>query len=338
MKKKKAKKFRIRRIIAIIIIFVIIILVKNLIAVLSMKNQSDKIRLLLDNEFINLTNKIYREDEVLYISEEDIKNIFDNNIYFNVGDKELITTYNKHVAVMYLNENKMSINDSETQIQGMLKEIDSKIYLPITDLGIVYDVEMEFSEQTNILIMDSTTKYKAQAIALDNTKVKLKKTLFSPTVEKVNRGESLYVIEQNGGYKKVKTIFGNIGYIKSKKVSEEEILREDWTEENLEISNLEEATDILFVTQAQLNITSVANTFTTYTQRNQMIKQLYNQVIENQYTGICIDFDKIDDINSFYRFLIELTPKFKESGLKVMVKINQYIDKKKVKDIVDYTF
>ena len=33
-------------------------------------------------------------------------------------------------------------------------------------------------------------------------------------------------------------------------------------------------------------------------------------------------FDKIDDINSFNRFLIEIKPKFKESGLKVAIKIN----------------
>ena len=28
------------------------------------------------------------------------------------GDQELITTYNKHVAVLHLNENQMIVNDS----------------------------------------------------------------------------------------------------------------------------------------------------------------------------------------------------------------------------------
>lgn len=84
------------------------------------------------------------------------------------------------------------------------------------------------------------------------------------------------------------------------------------------------------------NNTKVSTNFTTYEQRNAIIKELYNKVMQNQYKGICIDFEDIDDVNSFYRFLIELTPKFKESGLKVIVKMNSQLDKKRVENIVDF--
>lgn len=84
------------------------------------------------------------------------------------------------------------------------------------------------------------------------------------------------------------------------------------------------------------NETSVSTSFATYEQRNQKINELYNQVMEKKYQGVCIDFKEIDDVNSFYRFLIELSPKFKESGLKVIVKINAQLDKEKVKNIVDF--
>ncbi len=80
---------------------------------------------------------------------------------------------------------------------------------------------------------------------------------------------------------------------------------------------------------------TISATFATYTQRNQIINNLYNQVISKQYQGICVDFEQIDDVNSFYRFLIELTPKFKESGLKVVVKLNGQIKKERIKDIVN---
>lgn len=80
---------------------------------------------------------------------------------------------------------------------------------------------------------------------------------------------------------------------------------------------------------------TISATFATYTQRNQIIGDLYNQVISKQYQGICIDFEQIDDVNSFYRFLIELTPKFKESGLKVVVKLNGQIKKERIKNIVN---
>lgn len=81
---------------------------------------------------------------------------------------------------------------------------------------------------------------------------------------------------------------------------------------------------------------TISATFATYTQRNQIINNLYNQVISKQYQGICVDFEQIDDVNSFYRFLIELTPKFKESGLKVVVKLNGQIKKERIKDIVNF--
>lgn len=59
--------------------------------------------------------------------------------------------------------------------------------------------------------------------------------------------------------------------------------------------------------------------------------------MQKRYKGICIDFEKIDDVNSFYRFLIELVPKFRDSGLKVMVKLNQQMNVEKVKNMVDFT-
>ena len=92
----------------------------------------------------------------------------------------------------------------------------------------------------------------------------------------------------------------------------------------------------MFVTNEKINITSVATAFATYSQRSESINNIYNEVMQNQYKGVCIDFEKMDDVNSFYRFLIELSPKFKESGLKVVVKANPPIDKEKVKNIVDY--
>lgn len=82
---------------------------------------------------------------------------------------------------------------------------------------------------------------------------------------------------------------------------------------------------------------SISTSFTTFEQRNEIIKEIYNKVMEKYYKGICIEFEQIDDANSFQRFLIELIPKFKESGLKVIVKLNQQMNQEKVKNIVDFT-
>ena len=81
------------------------------------------------------------------------------------------------------------------------------------------------------------------------------------------------------------------------------------------------------------NNVSVSSSLLTYSQRNQVINSLYEQIIKYQYKGININFETIDDLNSFYRFV---TPKFKESGLIVSVSLNKGLDKNKLEKIVDY--
>lgn len=383
MKKIHKRKFLIRRIVALVIVIFCILFLKNLLYNIFNKNKYDKTQILFNNEFVSLVNDIYIEDSLVYVSEEDIKNIFDETIYYNVGDKELITTYNKHVAVLHLDDNKMLVNDTNIDMQGKLEEKDTKVYLPIKDLEIVYDIETNYSENTNILIMDSTTKEKKQAIVLKNTKLRLSKLPFSAKTEKINRTDYVYIIEEGKHFFKVRTESGNIGYIKKSKLSDVETIREDYKVETqkiniLETSNLNEESKINSdvqnfviledfsliknnVINSNIDLTSdeyincyaqvsekdvgiigtlnnkanVSESLSTYLQRNSVINELYNQVIQKQYNGVCINFESIDDINSFYRFLIELTPKFKESGLKVIVKFNDKMDKKKLEKIVD---
>lgn len=244
MKKKISRKFLLRRILVCLLVILIILLIKNLIYSIFFNKPNNEIKLLLNNEITNTINDIYIEDTNIYISKEDIQNIFDKNIYYNVGDQELITTYNKHVAVMHLNSNQMIVNDAVLPIDGTLKEIDSNIYLPLSDLGIVYDLEIDFSEKTNLVICDSLSKAKTKAMSLKNTKIKKSKLPFSVKIEKINRGDTLYIIESEKRWLKVRTENGNIGYIKSRKVSTPKVEREDMIEEEKKFNILEDCSDI----------------------------------------------------------------------------------------------
>lgn len=337
MKKNKTKTLHIERIIIILVVIFILLSLRNLAYHFGKERQSKQTRLLWNNDWIEMSDNIYVENSVIYISKEDVKNILDPTIYYNVGDQELITTYNKHVGVLHLDKKEMWVNDSVLPMQGKLKQIDSKIYLPISDLAIVYDVEIQYAESTNCVIMDSTTQRKSQVIALKDTKIKQTKLPFSVPIEKVSRGDALVVLENAKGWRKVRTNTGNIGYVKNRYISEEEILREDWLQEKRVESDFEDTSDLLIVTMEQTKITNVSESFKTYTQRSKKIKELYEAVIKQEYKGICIDFEQIDDTNSFYRFLIELTPKFRESGLKVVVKLNEQLEQERVKNIVDFT-
>ena len=84
------------------------------------------------------------------------------------------------------------------------------------------------------------------------------------------------------------------------------------------------------------NSANISENLLTYTQRNSVINSIYNYLMQYQFQGINIDFDKIDDINSFNRFLIELKPKLKESGLKLCITYNNSLDKNKIQNIADW--
>ena len=74
----------------------------------------------------------------------------------------------------------------------------------------------------------------------------------------------------------------------------------------------------------------------TYVTRTYVINSLYTDLIKNKLKMICIDFETIDDKEGFYRFIIEMVPRFKEAGIKVIVKNHEGLDKQKLEKIVDF--
>lgn len=390
--KKKGTKIKIdkyfgRRLLAIILLILIIVFICSLI--FKKKDKTPDLSVLYNNEILTLKdNVILQEENKIYFSKEDVKDIFDANIYYNEAEKELITTYNKHVALLKVDENYMMVNDSHIDLNAKLIEMNNKVYLPINDLAIVYDIEIEYSKDNNRIIIDSTLNEKTKASVNKKVNVKQKDSIFSKTVEKINKDETIYILENAENYKKIRTQNGNIGYIKSKRIYNEEKLRDKWIEKIKEINILENYKDIsatyenLSLDKEKLNAvmpdffflddnqkvldktnstsdtfnnyinwtetneisvipvlqnnSSVSKNLLTYSQRNNVINQLYEKIVTKGLKGININFETIDDINSFYRFIIELSPKFKESGLKVCVTMNKNINKEKIENVVDY--
>lgn len=387
MRKKKKKLNKVRLIFVIVVLIGLILIVKGIMGfVLSNKEPKD-ISLLLDNELVKVKNEIIKEKDTIYLSKDDIENLFDSSIYYNAAEKELITTFNKHIALLKIDERFMVVNDSNAELSNPMIEKNGKVYLPFSEMGIVYDLEFEYSESTKKLIADSTNKAKSQALTLKKYNMKNNPSIFSSTVEKVEHGEYVSIVEDtNKKYFKVRTAKGNIGYIKKKRLSEPEKLRDDWNEEKQEYAVIKEASDISKkYSEAKLesekqnvvipmffnvekggeildktgsgsaeytaytewakehnvqiwasleNNIDVSKLLMTYTDRNKVINELYKKLVEHQFSGVNINFKKIDDVNSFNRFIIELTPRLKELGIKVAVTKNEYIDSAKLEKVV----
>lgn len=387
---KKKKKLNFRKVIScIIILFIFMIITINI----NKKNKEKELTILINNEFVETINKvIIDEGENIYFSKEDIQKIFDQTIYYNEAEKELITTYNTHVALLKINEEYAVIDDENIKLNGNLQEIDKRIYLPIKNLQKVYDIELEYTKENNRIIIDSLLKEKREGYISKKTKLHEKKGFFDgKTLENLIIGEKIFILEDNGKYKKIRTSIGNIGYIKSKKISDEKIVRENVKYEKQEISLYENYSNIfgiydnISIDSNKLNVVSptffyidtdskvldkttsttatysvyknwtdsnglqimpgvtntesVSSTLLTFSQRSQAINSLKDLVIKHNYLGINIKFDSIDDINSFYRFLLELYPRFKRENLKVAITLNDSnLEKDRLENVVDYIF
>lgn len=385
-KRKKIDKYVGRRVTALLIIVAFILIVINLI----FGNDREKIndlKILYNNEETKYADVVVDSEERIYFSIFDITNIFDSNLYYNDAEKEIITTFNKHVALLKVDETFMVVNDSNINLSAEVKEFNNTVYVPITDMELVYDIEVSYSEEENILMLDSIDKEKKEAEVIKKTKVKEDKGLFKKTLEKIDVGSTVVVIEEVENYYKIRTENGNIGYVKSNKLSEVKSVRDDYVVQKLPLnlftkntdvkvyenidfkenhlnvlnpaiinidSNLKIATNAvvntdnyskyvnwadeknIYVMPTLKNSTSVSECLMTYADRNKIINDLYVFLIKNKAKGVYIKFSEIDDVNSFYRFLIELTPKFKESGMYVIVEDNKVLDENKLETIVDY--
>ena len=146
---------------------------------------------------------------------------------------QIITTSDTKVAVLKLNENKVIINGAEIEIAGAAKKIDETIYLPFSEMEKVYNIDIEHIKESDIITVESLDRELIKSNAKKNINIKVKRTSFSRTVDKVSKGESVTVISrEDNGWAKVRTELGYVGYVKESKLGENINIRE-----KLEYSN-----------------------------------------------------------------------------------------------------
>ena len=219
------------RILIVVLLLLLVAFVIKVAPNYKFPEDSDKIKLILNNKKANLKKDIFVENGIVYISKEDISTYFDIYLYIDEKNNQLITTYDKHIAVMPLNEYKMLINGVEEQISGKIINRNETLYIPFSEMKTIYDVDVKYVEMYKNVIVDSYSREQKQAICDKNLSVKWKNTTFSRTVDKVKKGDSVVIVENGDKWTKVRTTNGEIGYVKSNKLSNETYIRENMTDE-----------------------------------------------------------------------------------------------------------
>ncbi len=227
-KKKIIKK--ILAIIIAIIVFVIIVLIANHFIILD-KNKN--INLVINNKNVtsNLKNEILIEDDIIYLSQQDIQNFFDKYIYKEDETNQIITTYDKKIAAIGFEKNIITINGSKKEIYAHTIERDGITYLPISEMKDVYNIEIKNIEKTKVVTMDSLDREQKKAIVTSNLSVRSSTNFIAKTIDRIKKGDYVIVISSDKNYTKIRTENGKIGYIKSSKLANEISVREEMKEE-----------------------------------------------------------------------------------------------------------
>lgn len=225
-----------KKIILTIIILIILGVIFSVGGVLYYKNYrgaeiKDKTNLIINNNNITLKlkNNVIIKDGTVYVSLPDIKNFFDKYIYLEKETNEIVTTYEKKVASIGFESKSMVVNGANKQIFATAIKENDIIYLPISEMQAVYNMELQNCEKSNIVVIDSLDREQVKSNTTKKLSVKWKKTIFSKSLDKLIKGDTVVVISKDeDGWAKVKTQNGKIGYVKTKYLTNETKVRDKW--------------------------------------------------------------------------------------------------------------
>lgn len=350
----KAKKLKfMRNVIVGVIALLIAAFIINIAPGYKRDKYKDVVNLIIDEHNVteDLKNMLYiNENKTVYMSEEDVRELFDENIYYDQQYNQIITTSYTKVANIEIEEKQMNVNDSKVNMLDAIIKINDKIYLPISDMELVYNIKIKYIEETNRVVIENLNRGLIKATVTDNASIKFKQRSLSKDVGEVVKGEqvSCYYTTSRG-WRQIRTENGTVGYIKANKLDDEYIIRQDmeqkqkakkikidlsqnqfnYTDENGEVK--------LWQT---INLKSMSNDIEEmlkdYKTRTQTIDVVMNLLGGNDIKGININFDGIEDKEVCKRFAIELSPKLKEIGITTCVTLTKDMKTKEYENIVDY--
>ena len=303
---KKRKDTKLKQMITILLAILFILILIDRIGEKTVSK--DKLSLIVENKDITaeLKDGIIEQSDVLYLSFDDVKNIFDKTIYIEDKTGLIITVGKKKVAGFKVGETKSQINGSYIEMQNSaFKTEDGKIYLPIFELKNVYDMDVSYIPETKNIVIDYFSKELKKADVDKAGKVKNSTSKFSKTIDKVKKGEAVVLISQKNGWAKIRTNNGMVGYVKDKSINNIRTEREEMTETELpENSKSLEKT----LNKVDLN---------TFEERSKLINNMIAEAIKDKYKVVKVSYSG-NDSNGFERFKIESKAMLKECGLYII--------------------
>ena len=235
MKKINKNKNVIKKVAIIIAILLLAIIVLAIARNIEKEKTDDTISLIINNNNVTerLKHDIKIEENIIYLSIDDLDNFFDKYIYLEEETNEIITTYHDKIASIGFDANKITINGSVKRTNACAINEEETVYLPISEMLEVYDVELKYIESTKTITLDSLDREQIKATLKSTASVKSKGNIFSRILDKAQKNSEVIVIGETEGetWVKVRTENGKIGYVRTSELENITTVREEVVEE-----------------------------------------------------------------------------------------------------------
>ena len=174
MKERNINKNVIKKVAIVLVVLLVAIIILFVTKNLAKEKINETISLIINNKNVTerLKNDIKIEDGIVYISIDDMENFFDKYIYVEEETNEVITTYDDKIASIGFNVNKMTINGAIKKTNASAIRNGEIIYLPISEMLEVYNVELTNIEEKKTITLDSLDREQVKATLKSNASVK----------------------------------------------------------------------------------------------------------------------------------------------------------------------
>ena len=233
MKEIKINKNVIKRVSIVLAILLAIIIILVIAQNFKKENVTNKTSLIINNTNVTarLKHEIKIENDIIYISMDDMENFFDKYIYIEEEINEIVTTYDDKIASIGFDANKMTVNGSVKKTNACAVKEEEIVYLPISEMLDVYNIELKNIQETKTITLDSLDRKQTKAVLKSNVSIRSQGKLLSKIIDKAEAETEVIVINNEttapeSGWVKVRTESGTIGYIKFNKLKNITVVRE----------------------------------------------------------------------------------------------------------------
>ena len=233
MKEIKINKNVIKRVSIVLAILLAIIIILVIAQNFKKENVTNKTSLIINNTNVTarLKHDIKIKNDIIYISMDDMENFFDKYIYIEEEINEIVTTYDDKIASIGFDANKMTVNGSVKKTNACAIKEEEIVYLPISEMLDVYNIELKNIQETKTITLDSLDRKQTKAVLKSNVSIRSQGKLLSKIIDKAEAETEVIVINNEttapeSGWVKVRTQSGTIGYIKFNKLKNITVVRE----------------------------------------------------------------------------------------------------------------